>query len=768
MYMKKNILLSMMLCFLGFTGNLFAQKLGIVPNPVSIKESPGMFKFNEKTKVIHAATLKNEGQYLVELLKNTGLPFSALELSAAESYENSVVLTYDKTIKDEEGYSLVISAKNIQVKGATPAGVFMGIQTLRQMLPVEIENLQFASTIKEWALPALTIKDGPRFNWRGMHLDVARHFFSLAYLKKFIDNMSVWKFNRLHLHLTDDQGWRLEIKKYPLLTSQGAWRRFNDQDSVCIEKAITNSAFKIPSEFIKKEGSDEVYGGFYTQEEMRSLIQYAKERHIEILPEIDMPGHFMAAIKTNPGLACAAKPAWGKVFSAPLCAGNDSVYKFVEDILSEVTALFPYEYIHIGADEVEKAEWQKCSKCQAVIQREGLKNEHELQTYFVRKIEAFLLSKGKKMIGWDEIVDGGLTKDATVMYWRGWEKNAVDKALKAGNNVIFCPTTHCYFDYAQTSETLKKMYEYDPVVKNLNPKFFKQIMGIQANLWSEYIPTSQRLEYMAFPRMIALADAAWSAKKGKSWEVFKQKMQKQFARLNAMGINYYLPEPSGPTGNMVFLDKKSIELSSSVPEGIIRYTTDGSEPNANSTVYSKPLTFTESVTLKSKVFAGSNSSETKVNLLQKGKMNPAVKVNGLKNGLKYSYYEADLKNTGEIEFLTPANCGITTNFTIPKLAQPDAFGLKIWGYLKVPADGIYTFYTTSDDGSKLFIDGHVVVDNDGAHGEKQVNGQVALKAGLHEIKLLYFEMGGGETLQVHWEYKGKAKSIISPLLLFKQ
>ncbi|WP_262490195.1 beta-N-acetylhexosaminidase [Hymenobacter coccineus] len=393
----------------------------LIPYPAALVPGPGIFLITRATRLAlpgAAKVFRQEAGQLQSLLANgLGQPLKLADKAAA----NTIVLAYDAAIGAPEGYRLTVTPQRVTLAAREPAGMFRAVQTVRQLLPPSIERAGPGAPLQ---LPALRIQDQPAYAWRGMHLDVARHFFSVAYLKKHLDLLALYKFNKLHLHLTDDQGWRIEIKKYPELTAQGAWRTFNSQDSSCIRKSKDNPDFALDPQHLRQRNGRTEYGGFYTQAQLRDVIAYAGARHIEIIPEIDMPGHMMAALRAYPDLSCTGSATWGKEFSVPLCPCNEGTYTFAENVLSEVAALFPSPYVHIGADEVEKTTWAQAGACTALMQREGIKDVNGLQSYFVRRIERFLQSKGKKMIGWDEVLDGGVDASATVMYWRSWVPGA--------------------------------------------------------------------------------------------------------------------------------------------------------------------------------------------------------------------------------------------------------------------------------------------------------------------------------------------------------
>ncbi len=428
------------------------------------------------------------------------------------------------TLMPPEWYQLTIRPNDIEVMAPSAEGLYRGSRTLVQLLE------QGRSS---GALPCLTITDHPRFPWRGMHLDVCRHFFGVDFVKQYIDLLARYKMNTFHWHLTEDQGWRIEIKKYPKLTEVGAWRKGSQIGPYAAQTFDTLH-----------------YGGFYTQDEIREVVAYAAARHITIVPEIEMPGHAMAALASYPHLGCTGGPyevqrGWG-VFDDVFCAGNDSVFTFLEDVLSEVMELFPGEYIHIGGDECPKTRWKECAKCQARMQAERLKDEHELQSYFIQRIERFVNSKGRKIIGWDEILEGGLAPNAAVMSWRGTEGGIA--AAKAGHYAVMSPGSHCYFDHYQGDPanepvaiggytTVQKVYSYEPIPEALSAAEAQYILGAQGNVWTEYILTPEHVEYMAVPRMPALAEVLWTPKDMRDETDFIRRLEAEFPRLEEMGVN---------------------------------------------------------------------------------------------------------------------------------------------------------------------------------------------------------------------------------------
>jgi len=509
----------------------------VIPQPSKISPSVGEFELKSTTQILFSGDVEKTGQYLQALLQPaTGFSLEMEEAANNDPGADVILLTIDRvdTSLGDEGYKLKITPENVIITAAKGAGLFYGVQTLRQLLPSEIECSEPVKNVK-WTVPAVEIEDSPRFKWRGMHLDVGRHMFPVEFIKKFIDLMAMHKMDFFHWHLVEDQGWRIEIKKYPKLTEIGSTRR----------------ATPIPGDRKKLDGIP--YTGFYTQDQVREVVAYAAERFITVVPEIEMPGHTIAALAAYPELGCKGegyevRQFWG-IEDDVYCAGNERVYEFLEDVLSEVMDLFPSEFIHIGGDECPKVRWKECPKCQAKIKAEGLRDEDELQSYFIRRMEKFLISKGRRLIGWDEILEGGLSKSATVMAWRRG-KDYGEIAAKLGNDVVMSPTRHCYFDYYQSENleneppaignllTLEKVYAFEPVAESLTVEEARRILGGQGNIWTEYIPTIEQVEYMAFPRTCALAEVVWSPDGDRDYNSFVERLEVLLKRLDVTGVNY--------------------------------------------------------------------------------------------------------------------------------------------------------------------------------------------------------------------------------------
>ena len=632
-------------------------------------------------------------------------------------------------------------------------GLLYGVQSLRQLLPDAIEATSVQNNVA-WTVPSATIEDEPRFEYRGMQMNVSRHFFDVDELKVFIDRLALFKFNRFHIHLTDDQGWRLQINQYPELTNKGAWRTMNNHDEVCIERAKIDPAFELPRKHFKEINGEERYGGFYTQTQMKELIGYASQRGITIVPEIDMPGHMQAAIESYPelSLACVDDAGRGKTFSIPLCPCEEGVYDFVENVLAEVVDLFPDEYIHIGADEVEKTTWADAMQCKELMKREGLESVEELQSYFVKRIEQFLNSKGKKMIGWDEALEGGINPSTTIMYWRGWVPQAPVEAAEGGHDVIMTPTSHSYFDYEPNNESIAHVYNFDPVPDAVKGKHEENIIGVQANLWSEYIPTMARLDYMSMPRMLSMAEVGWSSKE-KDEADFMTRIDGIYGRLDQMGVQYRLPDIPGLPSYDAFVEADTLVLEKPSIIDEIRYTTDGSIPEITSTLYEKPIVVTESKTFKIATFRKGRRIKVSQAKFEKQAYRNAENV-VTKPGVQLNYYEGDFRKVAQMEGTKVKKSTVEQTVGIPKFAAKDSFGLWYEGYLEVSASGVYSFYLKSDDGSTLEIGDKLVVNNDGNHGAVEIRGQIALEKGKHPFKVKYFEGGGSESLEFQYHIKG--------------
>jgi hexosaminidase len=520
--------------------NLIAADLAapaLLPMPQKFERRDGVFELGPETRIRVDSTARDTGQYLAERLRrSTGFPLNVSTTSKAQVNRGEILLTTKGAAASQaEAYEVNVVPDSVVIWAADPAGLFYGVQTFLQLFTPDVFSAQPVRT-KDWQVPCVRVQDQPRFAWRGFMLDVSRHFFNKEEIKKVLDVMAMHKLNTFHWHLTDDQGWRIQIKKYPALTEVGAWRK--------------NVGFGLDPKSTTAYGADGRYGGFYTRADIREVVAYARSRHITIVPEIEMPGHASAALAAYPQYSCTGGPyntdMAGGIFAGVYCAGKDETFEFLQNVLSEVIDLFPGKYIHIGGDEVPKDNWKKCPLCQARMKSEGLKTEHELQSYFVRRIEKFLNSRGRNLIGWSEIREGGLAQNAAIMDWIG---GAVE-AAGSGHDVVMTPTKYCYFDYYQSTNQTKEpkaiggylplgqVYRLEPVPAELAASYQSHIIGAQANLWTEYVPNLKHAEYMAFPRLCALAEVAWSPSGPRNYDDFMRRLPIQCQRLDQLGINY--------------------------------------------------------------------------------------------------------------------------------------------------------------------------------------------------------------------------------------
>lgn len=720
------------------TRSFTPDEINLIPKPQKLQLNEQSFLISEKTKI---KTSSDKQQRAVNFLSHLVKQASGIELKSSTTQSTNVISFVVNAQLAAEAYTLVITPKQVTIAASTGAGWFYGVQTLRQLLPSKVESKQTQEA--QWLVPCVNIEDAPRFKWRGMHMDFSRHFFNIDEVKQFLDYMALYKLNTYHMHLTDDQGWRIEIKKYPLLTEKGAWRTENAHDKECIRRSQTDKTFTIePSNYHDRDGK-KMYGGFFTQEQIREIIRYANDRFITVVPEIDIPGHFKAAIDNYPYLACKGKPGWGKKFSIPACLGKDSTYEFIKSILSEVAELFPGEYIHIGGDEVNTSEWKSCAKCQKVIRNNKLKNEHELQSHFNREIEQFLHTKGKKLMGWDEIVEGGLTADASMMWWRNWAPTMRYKAANNGNDMIISPDFEYYFDFTNESTPLKKVYNYEPVPADFTKKQEKHIIGVQANLWSEWIPNFQRLQIHAFPRMLALAETAWDTKAEKDFDEFNSRVKKHYSRLDVMEVNYFTPPIQGTNQTYAFVDSAVIKLGIEIDNAKIFYTLDGSQPTQESMLYTQPIVVKNSGTLLARAFTANTSGQVYSAKIDKQTFRQPNNFAAKGKGFSRIVQKGHFKSVEEVEFRKGLKKSIVQKIDMAEFANNEHIAFEFSGYFKAENKGIYNFSSTSDDGSLIYIGDKLVVDNGGNHAARTRSGMIALLPGYHPIRIVFHQGGGG-------------------------
>lgn len=722
------------------------EGINIIPAPVEMDILSGSFKLSS-AKAIYAPGVEKIASFFSDRIEaSTGLRIPV------STRKGNIRLILDESLDvPNEGYELRISHKEVELKSSTPAGLFYGMQTVMQLLPAEVDSRIKVKGV-DWKVPCVSIVDYPRFAWRGFHVDPCRHFMTVEDTKKQIDMLSEYKVNVMHWHLTDDQGWRIQIQKYPKLTEVGGFR----------------------TEF---DGT--VHGGYYTQDEIRDVVAYAAERYVTIVPEIEMPGHCVAAIRAYPELSCEQKPVgtfytWGSP-DIVFCPGNDTVFDFLEDVVSEVTALFPGEYFHIGGDECLKTKWEVCDRCQARIAAEGFVTDKEstavekLQSYAVKRMEKILAKYGKKLVGWDEILEGGLSPNATVMSWRG-EKGGITSAIQ-GHNVVMTPSHDgLYLDHYQGDPkiepvtigrytTLEKIYKYDPVPHVLDSLGLSQrVIGVQANTWSEYLYDEAQREYMMYPRAFALAEIAWTPAERKDWDDFSRRIDNACVRLDCHGLNYHIPLPEQPGGScdhLAFIDSLEVSFTTTRPEAMV-YSLNGEDPDQTSSRYVGPFVFHDDAILKIRtILASGKMSKVRTIEIRKQDMLPATSVDGLVPGLDLHITYGEFSTVSE--FRNAPEGARRKTVTIRELKEIPLqeewrrdmqnivfYGAEAAGYMMVPRDGVYRFSTDND---QLWIDGKLVVDNDGeVKRYSRHDTEIALKAGLHPVRIIFLSnVGGGWT-----------------------
>lgn len=588
--MKKYCLLVILAAVLGTSchRSVTVTNLNIIPEPVFQVQKEGSYtlKDNPAISMVNLGQNSSTARYIMKSLRHAHLRPTLV----SSTEDNDIELILNDTVNSElgdEGYLLEVRSTGIRMSANTETGLFYAYQTFIQMLPTDVVKTSYHAI----TLPECTILDYPRFSWRGAHLDVCRHFFPIKFVKKYIDVMAMYKLNKFHFHLTDDHGWRLPSEKYPRLNTVGSWRvDRDDQPWGQAEPA--------------QEGERTTYGGFYSREELVDLVQYAANRGIEIIPEIEMPGHTCALLASYPQLSCDGQPCEIPIgpYWPPkdiVCAGNDSTLIVFKDLLDEMLEIFPSKYIHIGGDEAVWDKWKQCPRCQRRIRTEHLRDEAELQGWFMRQIEDHLASRGRTVIGWDEVDDGSLSSNAVVMAWRGVQNGMT--AARDGSKVIMCPTSHCYLDYYQADSryqpasiggliTLSKAYEFDPVPMGTNSHIAANILGGQCNLWTEYINTPSHAEYMLLPRMLAISEKLWSQQEATDWNHFRRKVEDHKNRLSAKGYNY-CEGSFTPQFKVRKIDDHTmnVAIETEVPNTYIFYTTDMSTPTRQSAIYLGPI-----------------------------------------------------------------------------------------------------------------------------------------------------------------------------------
>lgn len=737
--MKRYVLLTFVSALL--TIAVTAREYHIIPQPKEIVDKDGTFSLANDARV-YAQGKENVkvAQFFIKKLKaSTGYNITL----TTNRQKAQIQLLQSKKIKGKEAYALTVDAKGVIAKASTVQGLFYAMQTFLQLLPPQIESPTKVADIR-WEAPAVVVNDEPRFEYRSFMLDPCRHFFSVDEIKKQIDIMSMYKVNNMHFHLTEDQGWRIEIKKHPELTKVGA---------TAIGRG--GSPDGTPSK--------EVY--FYTQEQLKDIVAYAQERFINIIPEFEMPGHELAAIAAYPWLSCrdvktTPRNVWG-VEPIIMCAGKESTFKFLEDVIDEMVKIFPSKYFHIGGDEAPRNEWKKCPLCQKRADELGFVNndkrsrEAQLQSYVVTRMEKYLNKYGKTIVGWDEILEGGgLNQSAVVMSWRGVQGGI--QAAKAGHKAIMSPSSNGYYlDYCEEEMALEpagpgyagvvplsKTYNYDPIAPELEGKYEHYILGPQGNVWAEYIPNANVLEHRMYPRALAIMETGWSPRASKNFSDFSRRLDvDSYLRLEAHGANFNVPMPQQSEGSVdyvAFTDRATLKFKTSRPEKMY-YTLDGTEPTASSAEYQNPITLDHDAIVKiATILPSGIKSQTRTIEVRKQTLHPAITVtDSLKNGVNIKpikgIYTSDQQLYGQTAEPTVKGKSLEA---IPHLGNLGYYSAIGDAYVDVPRDGVWFFRSNY---KKVWIDGELVVDNAnqvvpvGQHGGRSI----ALAKGLHTIRVVY-------------------------------
>lgn len=741
--MKINLLFGLLAFSAAMLGvnptSAIAANVNIIPIPVKTQTLKGEFVLPRKVVIAYQTTEgKNIAQYMADKLKAS----TGYEVILSEKKGNITIQITPSLKMAEEGYHLIVTAKGVTIKAKTAKGAFYGMQSFMQLLPAKIESPTKVDGVK-WVAQCCNIEDAPRFGYRGFHLDPCRHFITVENVKKQLDLMSMFKVNTMHFHLTEDQGWRIEIKKYPELTTIGS---------------------------IRTEGDGSSYGGYYTQEQIKEIVDYAAKRYITVIPEIDLPGHMMAAISAYPNLSCkgekwSLRTVWG-VEDIVMCAGKEDMFNFLGDIFDEIVPLFPGKYFHIGGDECPKTSWKNCPTCQKRIKDEGLQTdgkhtaEERLQSYVIKRVEKMLEQRGRKIIGWDEILEGGLSANATVMSWRGTQ-GGIEAALQKHDVIMTPGSDGMYLDWYQgdskiepvtipsTPKYLATTYNYNPVpdtIKSLG--LAHHILGVQCNNWSEYMYTNAKMEYMMYPRAVALSEIAWSPLSKKNFEDFCRRLDANSIRLDEHHITYHIPLPEQPYGscNKVVITKDTtVTFTTSRPIKMV-YTLDGTTPTPSSTVYTAPIPVSGNTIIKiATVLSTGKMSKIRTVEVEKQAYAPAVKVEAPKKGLKMKRIKGNFLKVSQLELAdgTWEYADINNIEDIKMKQKDDAATLRgannyaaiAEGYINISEDGVYYLSSRFE---QVWIDNKLVINNEGDVKASTLNdSSVALAKGLHPIRIVF-------------------------------
>jgi hexosaminidase len=709
-----------------------ASTLPIVPTPVSVRLGTGHFTLARSVVVRAGPADAATAEFLRTHLRDAWRAGT----SARGSSSGGITLTSNGAdALPPEGYRLVVAPTGVTIVGRG-AGLFYGVQSLLQLLPADPR-----STVE---IPAAVIEDHPRFAYRGMHLDVSRHFFTVDEVKRYIDVMAAYKLNNFHWHLTDDNGWRVEIKRYPRLTQVGGFRA---------QTTIGHYFDRNPQWYDATR-----HGGFYTQAEIRDVVRYAAARHVNVVPEIEMPGHATAAIAAYPALGCEPdKPprvaetfgVWTSVFCP-----TDSTFTFIENVLAEVVELFPSKYIHVGGDETPKDAWKRSAFAQQLIRDKQLKDEHGLQSYFVRRIETYLNSMGRSIIGWDEILEGGLAPNATVMSWRGEEggiaaaREKHDVIMASSRNRLYFndrPTARTDVEELRAAESLRELYAYDPVPSVLTPDEARHVKGVTGAIWTEYVRTPARLEYTLLPRMLALSEIAWTPLARKDFARFvERQLPHQLARLEVAGYEYRVPVPLGPVDTIMQGARFTVALRPPVEGARIYWTIDGYPASETDELYTAPFTFDipagQQRELQTVVVTPNNRKSRVTRTVMYNRPQPENNPFGVARALEYRLFRGPITDLSTMDRSPLLASDTSSTFDPGRLrARGVSFGVVYSGHVALDLDGTYTFELASAGPSQLYIDDRLIVNNPGGAGETVKTGQITVLRGLQRIRVLYVE-----------------------------
>lgn len=705
----------------------------IIPRPPQMFWVAGEVSIPSRAPILAQSGLADE---LEPLSKALGVRVSK---SSDSLYSYSFSLDSNLPTKlGSEGYRLLVHTNGVSVTARTEAGISHAVQTILQMIPPGHNPGQ------QVRLRQGSIQDYPRFSWRGLHLDCSRHFFTIREIESYLDYMAMLKLNVFHWHLIDEGGWRMEVKKYPKLTSVGAWRTKTPE--------TWGGKLEFPGPF----SGNELYGGFYTQDEIRHIVRYAAKRHIEVVPEVEMPGHILPAIWAYPELGCqGSNDRPSAIFPTyAFCVGKESTYQFLYDVLSETMQLFPSKIIHIGGDEVNQGQWLKCSDCRRFMARNGIKDAKELQSAFMKRIEGFLNSKGRLLMGWDEILEGGLAPKAMVMSWRGTQGGI--EAAKGGHKVVMSPTSHCYFDYSYLSTPTEKVYDFDPIPEELAGSERDLVLGGQANVWTEWIPDFKRAQYMIFPRILAMSEALWSAEKDK--KNFLERLDAWYPRLTAMGVDFFVAPPSAEYTLAVLDGSATVSFRApSVPGTELKYRISGGQWKQ----YIQPVKLNEPGTVEAAVFKGGepDSQRATVSIIAA----PTGSPRGTTPGMVQELYRGKFSSLAGLSQKPAENRGGSASFDLSEFQDQTSFALAWSGWLQIPKSGEYTFTLGSDDGSRLWIGGALALDNDALQAYSEKSAKCRLVQGWYPVRIEYFDGGGARRLRAFMTAPDGAKRELSPL-----